>query len=124
LREEEQRLKVDLQDVIPVFFAELKKGGAADDAGIVDQDIEPPKRCNDFCHHFGKPSGTGFPQITDHRVITPSQRLNLLTGIGAFSHVQPGDVGARFSQAQRHGLSQPAAGSGHQGNFAIQFERV
>jgi hypothetical protein len=39
LGEEEHRLQVDVDDVVPVLLAELDGVFAADDAGVVDQDV-------------------------------------------------------------------------------------
>ncbi len=42
LAEEEQRLEVDVHDVVPVLFGKIGGVGAADDAGIVDQPVDRP----------------------------------------------------------------------------------
>ena len=40
LGQEEARLEVDVHHLVPVGLAEIERVGAADDAGIVDEDVE------------------------------------------------------------------------------------
>ena len=41
LGQEEGRLEIDVHHRVPVGLGEVERVGAADDAGIVDQDVEP-----------------------------------------------------------------------------------
>ena len=49
LGEEKSRLEVDLQHIIPVGLAEFKCRCAADDPGIINQDIQMSQFGNDLC---------------------------------------------------------------------------
>ncbi len=44
LRQKEDALQVDVHDRIPIGLCEVDSIGTADDAGIVDQDVELAKR--------------------------------------------------------------------------------
>ena len=41
LRQKEHRLEVEIHHRIPVIFGEIERFVAADDAGVVHQDVEP-----------------------------------------------------------------------------------
>ncbi len=59
LREEKGSLQVDVQHIVPIRFAEIKCRGAADDAGIVDQDIEASHLRDDSGNDLVKSLHTG-----------------------------------------------------------------
>ena len=53
LAEEEQRLEIGVHHRIPIRLGEIERVFAADDAGIVHENVEPAKLVDDCVDHFG-----------------------------------------------------------------------
>ncbi len=50
---------VDVDDVVPVFFGEIDEVGTADDAGVVDEDVDVAEGADTGVDDFGDVGGFG-----------------------------------------------------------------
>ena len=122
LAHEERGLDVDVHHVVPVFFAELHCIGAANQAGVVDQDVEAAK------------AGDGFGDDALHRLDADqvgvdvdeaaAQRAHFFGGFIRRDDAGTGNV--RAGGGQRHGdaLAQTGIGTGYQSDLAFETEWV
>jgi hypothetical protein len=96
LGEEEDGLEIGVDHRIPVFLGEVHGVGAADDAGIVDEDVGAAEGADGF----GDDARDGFDggEIGRDRNELPPSRLHLLASLGRRRAADGGDVGAGFSQ--------------------------
>ena len=74
LRQEEHRLQVHVEHRIPVGLGEVDGVGAADDAGVVDQDVQPAELAHGFADD-ARVVGLGA-EIGIHPDGAPAQRLD------------------------------------------------
>ncbi len=95
--------------IIPVGLAEFQRGRAADDAGVVHQDVQPAQPGHDLADHRVQVGHGRCTQVAADLVITPAELRHSLAGLRALAAIQPCDVRAGLGQPQRHRLPQPRA---------------
>jgi hypothetical protein len=78
LRSEELALQDRVDEAVVFDFGELEERLGAEDAGIVEQDIESPKAFERDLHHVF--AGAGERDITDLDDGTLAARVNFLSG--------------------------------------------
>ena len=115
LAEEEDRLEVGVDHRVPILFGEVDRVGAADDAGIVDQDVEPPELLDRRAYDTvctGSMVERSADTISARR---PSARA-LATVSSAGVRPTRGDVGPGPGERQRDRLADAGVGAGDDGD--------
>ena len=115
---EEGALQVGVEDGIPIRFGNFQGWGAASDAGVVDQDVEPTQVGG------GPPNGgvDGLHRLYVHIEFKGGDAFRPDAG-GGLGHADPGgvggqvadgNVGAGLREANGQGSPDSAGGSGNQ----------
>ena len=118
LGEEEHRLEVHVDHVVPVGLGEVDGVGAADDAGVVDEDVERPGPAELARRHGGVVEGEG--EALARQALGGDQRQRLL------DRRAPGrdHVRARPRQPERDRLADAGVGAGDERPPAVEAEGV
>ena len=124
LRHEEDRLEVDLQHVVPVGLAVFQRGRAADDAGVVHEDVQPAHLGDDLGDDGVQIGHRGLAQIAADLHEAAAQRCHRRAGLIALAAIQPDDIGAGLGQPERHRLPKPARRACHQRHAAVETEKI
>lgn len=122
LAEEEDRALIDLDDFVPIFLTEFEQRRSADDAGVVEQDVDAAEfldRGIDNALHGG-----AFEQIGLDLADAASQRAHALSGFIGTGQANQSEVSARRGKTERRPLSEAAARSRYHRHFPVQFEFV
>ena len=122
LAEAEYAVEVHVHHFAPVLFGKIEKGGAADDAGIVHENIGPAERAQGFRHH--RPGGGGRADVQHEREAPATERRD---GAGGFAGIGAGhqdDVGAGFRQSDGQSGAEPARSAGDNRHFCIEPETI
>ena len=122
LREEEHALEVDIDHVVPVLLGELQRIGAADDAGIVDQDVGAAGPARSSRRGCARPARCwqGPPRWRDSRRPRPSRPSRSRP---ATSARRPRSA-HRLRQRDRDRLPDSAARAGDDGGLGREVERA
>jgi len=123
LAHEEQGLEVEVDHVVPVGLGEVDGVGAADDAGVVHQDVDVAvgrqRAGDDPGHRLRRDEVGGEPGET------PARGLHRRPGFrGVLRRTHAVDVGAGLREADGNPLAQPSARAGDYRRRAGQFERI
>ena len=121
LTQEESRLLIDLDDIIPIFFREFDGRRPADDAGAIDENVDASvlfqRGIDNLRDDFG------VDQIGLDAEATPAQGLDFFDGFlktgAAGDH---DEVGACFGKTDGHARAQAAAGAGDNRHFTGKIE--
>jgi hypothetical protein len=121
LGEAEDTGEVDVDDRLPVFFGVIGGGRAADDAGVVDENVDGAEVLDGFFNEARADSG-----IADIAFQGNAFRAGLgdkfLGGLGDAGRAVDGNPGASFGEGDRNGCAEAAGGSGNEGGLTIQIE--
>ncbi len=124
LRHEERGLDVDVHHVVPVLLAELHGVGAADQAGIVDQDVERRRALRASSRTT---RGTRFDAGRGWLRSLMKRRPSAVTfaAVSSAGAMPAAAISAPASaSATRHALAEAGVGAGHQSDFAFEAERI
>jgi hypothetical protein len=108
---EKHRLQVDVQNVVPVALGEIDRVVAADDAGIVDQDIDLLIGENTSRAAIGSEKS----RSSSRAIVNLRSRSRRRTGVPRRSTLRPG-----AAHGQGDGLTDAGIGAGHQRRLARQ----
>ncbi len=121
LRNEERGLEIDVHHVVPVLLAEVHRIGAADQAGVVDQDVQPAQAFDglaDHARHRLDADQVGF----DGRQRTSAVIFSMVSVGGAMPATA--NVGASGYQCHGDALAQTGIATGYQSDLAFQAEGI
>jgi hypothetical protein len=107
---------------IPVVLGELQRVGAADDAGVVDQDVEPAAPLFDLPDDTRDRRQRG--QIRTDGDRRASERRDPRGGIVHRRATHKRDIGARRSERHGDRLPEPGVRARHDGDASAEVERV
>ncbi len=120
--EKENRFEIQVDHRVPVAFREGQGIMAADNSGVVDQNIDPAHRRHrlvDQTAHI-----ILLAEIRLNGVKAAAQRQHLGGRIMGNFTVDADDIAPGLRQAQRHSLSQAGIATGHDGDLTRQVEGV
>src|ERR1700761_5335104 len=121
--QEERRLEVQVDQLVPGRLGVLLERGAPGGAGVVDQDVHPGLG---LAHHLGQPPALGFGgQVGGHRD-HPAELLELVDGLLPRPGLARAEVDRRAGLEQTAGHHQPdAAGpAGDHGHPSGEVEEI
>jgi hypothetical protein len=124
LGQEEQGLQIDLDHIVPLLLAIVQRRLAMDDAGVVDEDVEPAELADGAVDHLVQLGDRCGAEVAGQRQKVPAEGGDLGLGLFKAGAIGAGNVGARLREGMRHGLPEAASGAGHQRHFACQAERI
>ena len=120
LRQEEHRLQIDGHDVVPVPLGEFEGLGAPDDAGIVDQDVDPAERgdaVGDDRRDVRCRRKIGF-----HIEVAATGRLDRCAGRRGIAAIDAHDVGAGLRKRKGHSQAEAGVAAGDDGGLSGEVE--
>lgn len=122
LAEEKDRFQIDAHHVVPVLFTETQRVVAADDARVVDQDVDVPCQSGRLLHQIFDAIDVGEvgAQVQELAVQGP----DLLGRFGGFRDVDANDVCAGLGERPCHALAQSGIATGDDGDFARESELI
>ena len=109
---------------VPVVVAVLGRRLAPDDAGVVDQDVDPAERRDRLGHQASAAARSARSAVSGDRA--PAGALGDRVGGGRgrlLARVQR-DVGAGAGERDRHAGAEPAGRAGHERDLAVEPEAV
>jgi hypothetical protein len=123
LRQAEDGREVDLDDRRPVLLRKVHGGRAADDAGVVDEDVEPSelvqRPLDQAARHIF------VREVADDRERAPAGVHDRPANrLGAARVAVTGHVGAGLRERDRDGRAQARRGARHERDLAVQPEGV
>ena len=95
---------------------------AADNPGVIDQNIDPTHRRDRLVDQHAHLILTAEIRLNGMKAAT--QRLNLCCRVMGNFTVDADDIAPGLRQAQRHSLSQSGIATGHDGDLTRQVEGV
>ncbi|VXD01966.1 hypothetical protein SPHINGOAX6_71207 [Sphingomonas sp. AX6] len=122
LAEEEHGFEVGIDHRVPVFLGKLDRIGAADDPGIVDQDVDPAKLVHSLVHNPVHRLNGG--QVSRDDLRPASERAHLVGGLGRRRAADQRDIRARLCECQRDALADAGVRTGDDRNAACEIEGV
>ena len=124
LGQEEGGLQVDVHHLVPVLLGEVERVGAADDAGVVDQDVDAAERL----HAAGtrrRAIGSVRGQVgLDRQEAAARAPATCALGLGRRRAADGDDVGAGLRQRDGDALAEAGVGAGDEGDLAGEIEEV
>ena len=118
LGEEEDGLEVDVDHRVPVGLGEVDGVGAADDAGVVDEDVEGAERQERLRRLGGGVEGEG--EAGGLQALGGDE----VEGRGDGRAAGGDDLGAGAGEAEGDGLADAGVGAGDEGAAAVEAEGV
>ena len=103
LGHEKYALDVEVHHVVPVLFAERQRVLAADQAGIVDQNINMAKLRHRPLQQLRDP--VDLAQVGGQAEKAASQRRHPLDGFHRLDNIDTDNIAARFRQPEGHPLT-------------------
>ncbi len=122
LGQEEDDLQVGVHHRVPIGLGELDAVGAADDAGVVDQDVDLAEGGDGLVDHALDRFDRAEVGLDRQELATRGFDQGL--GFGRRAAAGGGDVGAGLGQRHGHGLSKTGVGAGDEGDLAFETERI
>jgi hypothetical protein len=121
LCEAEDAGKVHVDDGFPVLFRVNGGRRAANDSGVVDQDVDGAEVLDGFFNQAR--ADLSVAHVADESdCVMADFRDALLRGCRRSRRAMNGDFCASFSQRDRDGRSEPAGGAGHQRDLVLEGE--
>ena len=122
LHEAEDAGEVDVDDGFPVFFRVDRRRGAANDAGVVDENVDGAEVLDGFFNEAR--ADVGMAHVAGKRDTFVRRCLATLCCVasGACAGAVNGDVGARLGKRDGDGGAEAARGAGDQREFAVEVE--
>ncbi len=123
LREEKRRGEIDLEHGVPIGFGVVHDGGAADDAGVVDEDVEAAAVGDDLRDE----RGGGF--LVEGREIARiggepgAERFHFGGDVRGIADAYARDVRAFAGEGQGDGLADATARTRDDGYFILEALR-
>src|SRR5699024_7831590 len=97
---------------------EFKQRGAADDPGIVQEDVDLAESCHGFFHDL---LNSGTIQQTSGNLANPStERLHFGGGLVGANDIHDYNIGPRFRKAEGGALTQATCSAYNERHFLIQ----
>ncbi len=121
LRQEEHRLQVHRDHLVPVALGELERVGAADDAGVVHQDVDAPERRGGAGDHVLRRGGAQVRRDVMEPPPHPFHRPRRRVGR---HDVDADDIAPGLRQGEHHSLAQPGVAAAHHGDPSAEVEHV
>ena len=118
LTEREGAAQVDGENLVPISFRHVEKIGSPDDPGIVDENVDPARACNN-----GVKVGTEREIAADFLEVSTCC-FDAFARIGHGGRSQTNDICAGISERQSHGLPQSGARAGYEGDLACEIKKV
>jgi hypothetical protein len=113
--------EVDIYNRRPVFFRVIGGRGAADDASVVDEDIDTAEVLHGFFYETSANSGIAY--IAGESDAVHSDFCDQLLGsFGCVNGAVDGDAGASFGQRDGNACAEAARRTGDERCFAFQTE--
>ncbi|MCY1297236.1 hypothetical protein D9M70_466690 [compost metagenome] len=121
LRQQKGRLQVDVEHTVPVFLGIVEQVGAANDAGIVDEDVDAAEGGHDVADRRRRVERPGEidGQFVKANTRLSYQRCRLRHG----RRTEGGDIGAGPRECQGHALAEAGAGAGDEGGLACEVKQ-
>ena len=113
LGQQEDGLEVDVHHVVPIGLGIIHAVGAADDAGVVDEDVERAER-GDL---GGDVRGGG--KVHEDGLSGAARGLDLRDGLVTGAATGGEDMGAGLGQTHGDGLTDAGVGTGDEGALAV-----
>ena len=120
LAEEEQALEVGIDHRVPVVLGEVDRVGAADDAGVVDEDVDVPAP-GDRLLHQARDAG-GVAEVAAQVEEAAAAGAHVIDGVFRLGLVDADDVGAGFGERQRDRLADAGVSAGDDRHLAGEIE--
>ena len=122
LAEEEERLEIGVHHRVPVGFGEIDRVGAADDPGIVDEDVDASEfgkhRIDERLHR------ADARQVGGEILAPAAQPAHLADGLVGGRSARGGDVGAGLGERERDPLPDAGVGAGDERDFSCEVEQA
>ena len=122
LRKEERRFEIHAHHRVPVFLREVDREGAADGAGVVDQDVGTAELRVHGVDAFGQ--RRDLVERAFDPVQSPTGSLHLRRGLVRRAAPERRDVGAGLRECNGDRLPQPRVGAGDDRDAILQRPRV
>ena len=123
LRETKDAGEVDVDQRLPVFFRIFGGRRAANDAGVVDQNVDGAEVTDGFFHQARADGGIAHVAGEGHG--SCADRFDfLLRGFRRRAGAMNGDVGAGLGKRYGDGSAKAARGAGDESDFAVEIEFV
>ena len=123
LGEAEDAGEVDVDNRIPVFFGVVGGGRAADDAGVVDEDVDGAEVLDGFINKARADGGIAHIACQGNG-FRAGFGDKFLGGPGDAGRAVHGDLGAGLGQGDRDPCAEAARGSGDECGLANQLEII
>jgi hypothetical protein len=120
LAEAESGVEVDVEDVAPVALGKLEKRSAANNAGVVNEDVGAAKRGDGVGDNFFR--GSGLSHIDRDGNCLATECGDLARNRGGVAAGNQRDIGAGFRERERHSCAQASRGSGDDGDASVEPE--
>ena len=124
LRQVEDGVEVDAQHVVPVLRRVLRRGCAADGAGVVDEDVEPAELVDRLGDRGAELVGGRGDEVAAHRVDAPAEGADAFCGVRGIGAVEEGDVGAGLGERDGGALAEATTRARDQGDLSVEAERI
>ena len=121
LREAEDAGEIHVDEGFPVFFWVVCGGRAADDAGVVDEDVDGAEVADGLFNEACADGGIG--DVAGKGDGFRAERFELmLRGLGRGGGSVDGDVGSGLCKCDGNGGAEAARGAGDECGFAVEIE--